>query len=100
MFRTNIPIRAVKHDFHAAADGQLGGIIKIYRDWRISGNTDWLRMMYPHVKQSLDYCINTWDPRRVGALEEPHHNTYDIEFGEQTACAPAFIPELYIALLK
>lgn len=28
MFRTNIPIRAVKHDFHAAADGQLGGIIK------------------------------------------------------------------------
>lgn len=80
MFRTNIPIRTVKHDFHAAADGQLGGIIKIYRDWRISGNTDWLRMMYPQVKNSLDYCINTWDPRRTGALEEPHHNTYDIEF--------------------
>lgn len=80
MFRTNIPIRAVKHDFHAAADGQLGGIIKIYRDWRISGDTDWLRMMYPQVKNSLDYCINTWDPRRTGALEEPHHNTYDIEF--------------------
>ena len=80
MLRTNIPIRAVKHDFHAAADGQLGGIIKIYRDWRISGDTDWLRMMYPQVKNSLDYCIDTWDPRRVGALEEPHHNTYDIEF--------------------
>ena len=80
MFRANIPIRAVKHDFHAAADGQLGGIIKIYRDWRISGDTDWLRMMYPQVKNSLDYCINTWDPRRTGALEEPHHNTYDIEF--------------------
>lgn len=80
MFRTKIPIRAVKHDFHAAADGQLGGIIKIYRDWRISGDTDWLRMMYPQVKNSLDYCIDTWDPRRVGALEEPHHNTYDIEF--------------------
>lgn len=80
MFRTNIPIRSVKHDFHAAADGQLGGIIKIYRDWRISGDMDWLRMMYPQVKQSLDYCIDTWDPRHVGALEEPHHNTYDIEF--------------------
>lgn len=80
MFRTNIPIRPVKHDFHSASDGQLGGIIKIYRDWRIYGNIDWLRMMYPQVKQSLDYCINTWDPNKVGALEEPHHNTYDIEF--------------------
>ena len=80
MFRTNIPIRPVKHDFHSASDGQLGGIIKIYRDWRIYGDTDWLRMMYPQVKQSLDYCINTWDPNKVGALEEPHHNTYDIEF--------------------
>ena len=27
------------HDFHAAADGQLGGIMKVYRDWRISGDT-------------------------------------------------------------
>lgn len=80
MFRTNIPIRPVKHDFHSASDGQLGGIIKMYRDWRISGNTQWLRMMYPQVKQSIDYCINVWDPRRTGALEEPHHNTYDIEF--------------------
>jgi hypothetical protein len=36
--------------------------------------------MYPAVKQSIDYCIATWDPRGTGALEEPHHNTYDIEF--------------------
>lgn len=28
----------------------------------------------------MDYCIRVWDPRQVGALEEPHHNTYDIEF--------------------
>lgn len=80
MFRTNIPIRPVKHDFHSAADGQLGGIIKVYRDWRISGDDDWLRMIYPQVKKSMDYCIQTWDPKQVGALEEPHHNTYDIEF--------------------
>lgn len=80
MFRANLPIRPVKHDFHAAADGQLGGIIKTYRDWRISGDSDWLKMMYPQVKQSLDYCIKTWDPHKVGAIIEPHHNTYDIEF--------------------
>jgi uncharacterized protein (DUF608 family) len=28
----------------------------------------------------MDYCINTWDPRHKGVIEEPHHNTYDIEF--------------------
>lgn len=95
MFRTNIPIRAVKHDFHAAADGQLGGIIKIYRDWRICGDIHWLRMMYPQVKQSLDYCIHIWDPRHVGALEEPHHNTYDIEFwGADGMCTSIYTAAL------
>jgi hypothetical protein len=80
IFRTSLPIRPAAHTFHAAADGQLGGIMKIYRDWRISGDSAWLRQMYPRVKASLDYCIRTWDPRHDGAVEEPHHNTYDIEF--------------------
>jgi len=79
-FRANLPIKANSHDFHSAADGQLGGIMKAYREWRISGDNDWLKKMYPMVKSSMDYCIRTWDPRHHGAIEEPHHNTYDIEF--------------------
>ncbi|MDH6306561.1 uncharacterized protein (DUF608 family) [Parabacteroides sp. PF5-5] len=79
-FRSNLPIRPVTHDFYSAADGQLGGIMKAYRDWRISGDEMFVKNMYPKVKASLDYCIDTWDPRRVGLIEEPHHNTYDIEF--------------------
>lgn len=79
-FRSNLPIRPVEHGFHSAADGQLGGIVKVYRDWRISGDDAFLKNLYPKVKASLDYCITTWDPRRVGSIEEPHHNTYDIEF--------------------
>ena len=79
-FRSALPIRPVEHNFHAASDGQLGGIMKAYREWRISGNTVWLKSIYPNVKRSLDYCIHEWDPRESGALEEPHHNTYDIEF--------------------
>ena len=38
-FRTPLPIRAPVHEFQAAADGQLGGIMKVYRDWRIGGDT-------------------------------------------------------------
>ena len=79
-FRATLPIQPNSHDFHAAADGQLGGIMKVYRDWRISGDNEWLKKIYPMVKVSLDYCITTWDPRKRGAIEEPHHNTFDIEF--------------------
>ena len=79
-FRTSLPIRPVAHNFYAASDGQLGGIMKVYREWRISGDSAWLRGIYPRVKKSMDYCIRTWDPRHDGAVEEPHHNTYDIEF--------------------
>lgn len=79
-FRAVLPIKPATHDFHSAADGQLGGIMKVYREWRISGDTEWLKKIFPMVKKSMDYCIATWDPRHVGAIEEPHHNTYDIEF--------------------
>lgn len=79
-FRSVLPIKPATHDFHAAADGQLGGIMKVYRDWRISGDTGWMKKIFPMVQKSLDYCINEWDPRNKGIIEEPHHNTYDIEF--------------------
>jgi uncharacterized protein (DUF608 family) len=94
-FRTSIPIRAVSHDFYAAADGQLGGIMKVYRDWRICGDRSWLQALYPKVKSSMDYCINTWDPRHTGVLEEPHHNTYDIEFwGPDGMCSSYYLGAL------
>lgn len=79
-FRSVMPIQPATHDFHSAADGQLGGIMKVYREWRISGDRTWLEKMYPMVKSSMDYCITTWDPKEKGVIEEPHHNTYDIEF--------------------
>jgi uncharacterized protein (DUF608 family) len=79
-FRVAIPIQESAHDFYAAADGQLGGIMKVYREWRISGDTAWMRGLWPRVRASLDYCIETWDPGRKGWPEEPQHNTYDIEF--------------------
>ena len=94
-FRANMPISPLKHDFHAAADGQLGGIMKVHRDWRISGDNEWLRKIYPSVKKSMDYCIKTWDPRSKGVVEEPHHNTYDIEFwGPDGMCTSFYLSAL------
>ena len=94
-FRAALPIRPVATTFYAASDGQLGGIMKMYRDWRISGNTEWLKKMYPEIVESMDYCIKTWDPRSTGTLEEPHHNTYDIEFwGPDGMCTSFYIGAL------
>ncbi|MET6996462.1 GH116 family glycosyl hydrolase [Chitinophaga defluvii] len=89
-FRANIPISPLVHNFHAAADGQLGGIMKVYREWRISGDNEWLKQLYPSVKTSMDYCIRTWDPHQKGIVEEPHHNTYDIEFWGPTSMCTSF----------
>jgi len=95
VFRSALPIRPVRHEFYAASDGQLGGIMKVYRDWRISGDNEWLLKMWPYVKQSMDYCIDTWDPRHKGVLEEPHHNTYDIEFwGPDAMCSSFYLGAL------
>jgi hypothetical protein len=94
-FRAALPIRPVDHGFYAAADGQLGGIMKVYRDWRIHGDASWLTKMYPMVKKSMDYCIHTWDPKHKGILEEPHHNTYDIEFwGPDGMCTSFYLGAL------
>jgi uncharacterized protein (DUF608 family) len=91
-FRSALPIQHTDHTFHAAADGQLGGMMKVYREWRISGDTEWLRSLWPEVKQSYEYCSGTWDPDGNGILVEPHHNTYDIEFwGPDGMCSSIYL---------
>jgi uncharacterized protein (DUF608 family) len=94
-FRAPLPGDSVTHTFHAAADGQLGGIMKVYREWQISGDHSWLERMYPLARRSLEFCIEQWDPRRTGLIEEPHHNTYDIEFyGPEGLCSSLYLGAL------
>jgi uncharacterized protein (DUF608 family) len=102
--RTPLPIRAVEPGHSLpdgpAADGQLGGIIKVYREWRISGDTSWLRRLWPRVRASLDYCIRTWDPGHRGWIEERHLTTYDSEFwGADSLCTSLYIGALKAATL-
>jgi len=94
-FRAALPDGPTTHDFHAAADGQLGGVMKLWRDWQISGDDNWIQRLYPLAKKSIDYCIRQWDPEHRGVLVEPHHNTYDIEFwGADGMCSSVYIGAL------
>jgi non-lysosomal glucosylceramidase len=79
-FRLPLPLGAAPRDFHPAADGQMGGIMQVYRDWKLSGDTGWLRDHWPAVKRALEYAWLYWDYNRDGVMEGLQHNTYDIEF--------------------
>ena len=94
-FRAALPDGPPSHSYHAAADGQLGGLLKLYRDWQISGDQAWLERLYPQARRSLEFCIRSWDPDERGGLFEPHHNTYDIEFwGPDGMCGSIYVGAL------
>ena len=81
VFRTSLPLGSgVLWGFKPAADGQMGRIISLYRDWQISGSLDWLKKLWPQAKKALDYAWKGWDADRDGLMEGEQHNTYDIEF--------------------
>ncbi len=79
-FRTIVPLRKGGRPEFPAADGQMGCVMKVYREWQLCGNDDWLRNLWPQVKRALEYAWKQWDADRDGVMEGEQHNTYDIEF--------------------
>ena len=67
---------------HAAADGQMGVVMKCYREWQLSGDTGWLADHWPIIKSLVRYCWlpGSWDADQDGVMEGVQHNTYDVEF--------------------
>ena len=101
VFRLQLPLGAPLWPFRPCADGQFGGVIKTYRDWKICGDSDWLRSLWPAVKQSLDFAWHPgnedrWDPEKSGVLWGRQHHTLDMElFGPN-----AWLTGIYLAALK
>lgn len=82
---------------NVAADGQMGNIIRVYREWRNTGDTEWLKRLWPKVKAALEFAWKgsgevsgkyswqehariPWDPDKEGVMRGDQHNTYDINF--------------------
>ncbi|MBN1535466.1 MAG: hypothetical protein JW908_01955 [Anaerolineales bacterium] len=64
----------------AAIDGQMGCILRVLREWRISGDIQWLRDVWGGVKRAIYYVSHHWDTDGDGLPDGRQHNTYDIEF--------------------
>ncbi|MCY3693936.1 MAG: GH116 family glycosyl-hydrolase [Chloroflexi bacterium] len=82
-FRVMLPLEGRATEFvSAAADGQLGCVMKLYREWRLSGDDDFLAELWPHCKRALEYCWveGGWDGDRDGVMEGCQHNTMDVEY--------------------
>ncbi len=77
--------------FQSAADGQLGQVCQVYREWQISGDDAWLRKVWPKAKKALEYAWVAWDKDRDGLLEGSHHNTLDLDFKTpETMCGSLY----------
>lgn len=64
----------------ACIDGQMGSVIRAYREWQLSGDRVWLTNLYPGLVRAVDYAYIHWDQDDDGVPDGRQHNTYDIEF--------------------
>jgi uncharacterized protein (DUF608 family) len=98
-FRQLLPDGIERSGF-AAADGQMGQIIKAYLDWALAGDSNWLHAIWPSVRKALEFCWipGGWDADRDGVMEGVQHNTYDVEFyGPNPQCGIYYLGALRAA---
>jgi uncharacterized protein (DUF608 family) len=81
-FRVHLPLGRARDFARAAADGQMGCILKMYRDWQLSGDEALLLRLWPKVRRALEFCWirGGWDADRDGVMEGCQHNTMDVEY--------------------
>ena len=100
-FRLQLPLGRGRDGFHPCVDGQMGGVIKTYREWKLCGDDDWLRSLWPQVKLALEYAWSPanpyrWDGNKDGVLEGRQHHTLDMELYGPNAWLQGF----YLAALR
>lgn len=84
-----------EHGRHIAHDGLAGTIARTYREHTMRKDNEWLRSIWPRVKQSVRRLIAE-DPNRDGLMVGGQYNTLDATwFGKIS-----WISSLYLAALR
>ena len=100
-FRIKLPINIPQEPRLPCLDGQMGCVIKTYREWKISGDDEWLRRNWAKVKSVLEFAWSDknaceWDKDKSGVLTGRQHHTLDMElFGPSS-----WLQGFYLAALK
>ena len=81
-FRATLPLSTAADGHSAAADGQMGTIMKAYREWQLSGDSGFLSSHWPRIKKALSYAWveKGWDGNQDGVMEGSQHNTMDVNY--------------------
>jgi uncharacterized protein (DUF608 family) len=81
-FRLMLPLDRARELPTTAADGQFGCVLKLYREWRLSGDGSWLAELWPACRRSIEFAWipGGWDADRDGLAEGAQHNTMDVEY--------------------
>lgn len=81
-FRAALPLSKASESKATAADGQMGCVMKFYRDWQLSGDNTFLQKNWPQVKKVLAFAWvdKGWDGNRDGVMEGCQHNTMDVNY--------------------
>lgn len=84
-FRVRLPLGSPRTG-RVAADGQMGCIMKVRRDWLCAKREKgfdadgWLRRLWPNVKAAMSFAWGEWDADRDGLMEGRQHNTMDVDY--------------------
>ncbi len=83
-FRIELPPRREMNTPRPCVDGQMGEVIKCYREWKLSGDNEWLKNNSESIFKMLEYAWSPenpdrWDADCDGVLEGRQHHTLDME---------------------
>ena len=72
-FRTMLPLGSGCWGHRACVDGQMGSILRFYREWKLSGDDAWLKRYWEKIKNSLEYAWSLdnhdyWDSGKTGVM--------------------------------
>ena len=83
-FRVGLPLKRSMDTGRPCVDGQMGEVIKCYREWKFSGDDAWLREHSESIFKILEYAWSAenpdrWDADMDGVMEGRQHHTLDME---------------------
>lgn len=100
-FRLQLPLGMPPTSHRPAADGQFGTVMRVYREYLLSGDKDWLSRLWPQMKRTIDFAWSSenpdqWDTEKTGLLTGRQHHTLDMElFGPSS-----WLSSMYLGGLK
>ncbi len=100
-FRMSLPRGEKWITSRSCVDGQMGMVLKTYREWKISGDNEWLKGVWADVKKVLAFAWSDknpdkWDLDKDGVITGRQHHTLDLElFG-----ANSWLEGFYLIALK